>query len=99
MLRKLVCVGFHSCPGVGRAQSLWLIGGPGGGSRLLHPIHGRGVFQRSNIISNLIGSMRRMVAAGTKALAFWHFSKRPVNGAKAFHNISIRYSSFIIILP
>jgi hypothetical protein len=33
-----------------------------GGSRLLHPIHGRGVFQRSNIISDLIGSMRRMVA-------------------------------------
>jgi hypothetical protein len=23
------------------------------GSRLLHPIHGRGAFQRSNIISNL----------------------------------------------
>jgi Tol biopolymer transport system component len=35
-------------------------------SRLLHPIHGRGVFQRSNIISNLIGSMRRMVVAGGK---------------------------------
>jgi hypothetical protein len=30
--------------------------------RMLHPIHGRGVFQRSNIISDLIGSMRRMVA-------------------------------------
>jgi hypothetical protein len=27
------------------------------GSRLLHPIHGRGVFQRPNIISNLKGSM------------------------------------------
>jgi hypothetical protein len=33
-------------------------------SRLLHPIHGRGVFQRSNIISNLTGSMRRMLVGG-----------------------------------
>jgi hypothetical protein len=32
-------------------------------SRLLHPIHGPGVFQRSNIISNLIGCMCRMLAA------------------------------------
>jgi Tol biopolymer transport system component len=35
-------------------------------SRLPHPIHGRGVFQRSNIISNLTGSMRRMEASGGK---------------------------------
>jgi hypothetical protein len=42
---------------------LWMLHGQGrflqkeplaaGGSRLLHPIHGRGVFQRSNVISNL----------------------------------------------
>jgi len=38
------------------------------GSRLLHPIHGRGVFQRSNISSNLIGFIRRMVAAGGSKL-------------------------------
>jgi hypothetical protein len=37
-----------------------------------------------HIISNLIGFMRRMVAAGTIALAFCHFPKRPVNSAKAF---------------
>jgi Tol biopolymer transport system component len=42
------------------------VGGDNESSRLLHPIHGRGVFQRSNINSNLIGSMRRMVAAGGK---------------------------------
>ena len=32
--------------------------------RLPHPIHGRGVFQCSDVVSNLIGSMRRMMAAG-----------------------------------
>jgi len=37
-----------------------------GGSRLLHPIHGRGVLQCSNIISNLTGSMRRVVASRGK---------------------------------
>ena len=37
---------------------------PAGASRLLDPIHGRGVFQRSNISSNLKGCMRRMLAAG-----------------------------------
>ncbi|MGD2090385.1 MAG: hypothetical protein PVH61_29705 [Candidatus Aminicenantes bacterium] len=37
-----------------------------GGSRLLHPIHGRGVFQRSKITSNLIGCMRYMLAGGGK---------------------------------
>jgi hypothetical protein len=52
MLRKLVCVGFHWFRVLARSQCLWLIGGPGGGSRLLHPIHGRGAFQHSNIISN-----------------------------------------------
>jgi len=35
-----------------------------GGSRLLHPIHGRGGFQHSNSVSNLKGSLRRRVAAG-----------------------------------
>jgi hypothetical protein len=39
-----------------------------GASRLLDPIHGRGVFQRSNISSNLKGSMHRMVAAGASRL-------------------------------
>gem|GEM_PF-43061 len=37
---------------------------PAGASRLLDPIHGRGVFQRSNISSNLKGCMRRMPAGG-----------------------------------
>jgi len=32
-----------------------------------------------------IGCMRRM-PAGTKALAFWHFPKRPVNSSKAFQH-------------
>ena len=31
---------------------------PAGASRLLDPIHGRGVSQRSNIISNLKGCVR-----------------------------------------
>jgi hypothetical protein len=35
---------------------------------LVLPIHGRGVFQRSNRISNLIGCMRRMLAAGGKVI-------------------------------
>jgi hypothetical protein len=50
-------------------------GGPGGGffkksplaaggSRLLHPIHGRGILQHSNIISNLNGCRGRMVPDG-----------------------------------
>ncbi len=37
---------------------------PAGTSRLLDPIHGRGVFQCSNISSNLKVSTHRMVAAG-----------------------------------
>jgi hypothetical protein len=41
-----------------RQNNLWPVPFP------LHPIHGRGVFQRSNIISNLIGCMRRMLVDG-----------------------------------
>jgi hypothetical protein len=37
-----------------------------GGSRLLHPIHGREVLERSNIISNRRGDMRRMMTTGNK---------------------------------
>ena len=39
------------------------------GSRLLHPIHGRGVFQRSNIISNLTGALAYRGFRGSLPLA------------------------------
>jgi len=39
------------------------------GSRLLHPIHGRGVFQRSNIISNLTGALAYRGSRGSLPLA------------------------------
>ena len=45
---------------VGRAM-------PAGASRLLDPIHGRGVFQCSDFISSLIGSMPRMLPAVSKS--------------------------------
>jgi hypothetical protein len=54
-----------------------------GGSMLLHPIQGRGVFQRSNIISNLIGSMRRMLAAGPKsATCFFNILEKKMPGGE-----------------
>ena len=50
---------------------------PAGASRLLDPIHGRGISQRSNISSNLKGSMRSMLPAGGKRgdyfLSFFFF--------------------------
>jgi hypothetical protein len=50
----------------GQGESLHSPRRAAGGSGLLHPIHGRGVLQSSDVISNLIGAMRRMVAAGGK---------------------------------
>jgi len=60
---------------------VFLIGGSGGGSRLLHPIHGRGVFQHSNIISNLTVPRANRGSRGSLPLAL---GEPPEAFARAF---------------
>jgi hypothetical protein len=54
-----------------------------GGTKLVLPIHGRGVLQCSNIFSNLIGCMRRMHAAGASRLL------DPIHGRGIFQRSNI----------
>ena len=71
---------------------------PAGGTMLVLPIHGRGLFQHTNRISNLRGCVCRMLTAGGIGHLEIQKIKKTLNITyKLWFNLFLKHASYVSV--